>query len=100
MYPSLRRYSAGLGQSSVLDSPVPIVHKVGVQPSHELLRRDAPPVPPAEELVLEATEEALAGSVIGAATLGRHAPDQAVLPADPHPLRSETVPPPARGPSR
>lgn len=60
-----------------LDPSVPVVHEVPLEPGHEPLRRDAPPVTPVEELVLEPAEEALAGGVVGAAALGRHAPDQA-----------------------
>ena len=45
----------------LLDPLLTIVHEVGLEPSHELLGRHALPVPVAEELVLEAAEEALAG---------------------------------------
>ena len=49
-----------------------------------------------EELVLEAPEEALAGRVVRAAALRGHAPDQAVLLADPDPLRPAVVAAPVR----
>lgn len=80
----------------LLDAPVPIVHEVGLEPPHELLGRHALPVPIAEELVLEAPEEALAGRVVRAAALRGHAPDQAVLLADPDPLRPAVVAAPVR----
>ena len=80
----------------LLDAPVPIVHEVGLEPPHELLGRHALPVPVAEELVLEAPEEALAGRVVRAAALRGHAPDQAVLLADPDPLRPAVVAAPVR----
>ena len=80
----------------LLDAPIPIVREVGLEPPHELLGRHALPVPVAEELVLEAPEEALAGRVVRAAALRGHAPDQAVLLADPNPLRPAVVATPVR----
>lgn len=68
-----------------------IVHEIGLEPLDELLGRHALPVPVVEELVLEPPEEALAGRVVGAAALGGHAHDQAVLPADPDPLGPAVV---------
>ena len=80
----------------LLDPLLTIVHEVGLEPSHELLGRHALPVPVVEELVLEAPEEALAGRVVRAAALRGHAPDQAVLLADPDPLRPAVVAAPVR----
>ena len=45
-----------------------------------------------EELVLQPPEESLARRVVGTASLRRHASDQAVLVADPYPLRPSVVP--------
>ena len=80
----------------LLDPLLTIVHEVGLEPAHELPGRHALPVPVVEELVLEAPEEALAGRVARAAALRGHAPDQAVLLADPDPLRPAVVAAPVR----
>ncbi len=76
-----------------LDPAVPIVPQVGVEALRELPLPDALPVPPVEELVLQAAEEALAGRVVRAAALRRHAADEAVPLADRDPAGPSAVRP-------
>lgn len=85
---------------------LPIVHEVGLEPPHELLRGDVHPVPVVEELALRPAEEASVGRVVGAAALDGYASGHAVLPADLDSVRPAVVPAPvgvdqgpgARGP--
>ena len=86
--PVLRRAQPAQG---ALDPAVPIVAQVGVQALRELAGAHARPVPPVEELVLHAAEEALAGGVVGAAPLGRHAADEPGPLADRDPARPAVV---------
>lgn len=92
-YPSLRRL---LLRAEPAQGPLypalAVVAEVGVEPPHELLGRDARPVPVVEELVLEAAEEALARGIVRAAALRGHAPGEPVLLADPYPLGPAVVP--------
>lgn len=60
---------------------------MGVEHVRELLDRDPGPVAAVEELYLQPPEEALAPRVVGAASLPRHRPGQAVLIACPYPSR-------------
>ena len=77
----------------VLETPLAVVLEVLAEPLLELARGDPAPVPMVEELVLQPAEEALAGRVVRAAPLRRHAPGQPVLLADRDPARPAVVPP-------
>ena len=66
---------------------IPVPSEAGVEHPHELLDRDPGPVAALEELYLQSSEEALAPRAAGAASLPRHRPDQAILPADLYPSR-------------
>lgn len=65
-----------------LNPIVSVVSHVIVEHGDELVNADAIPVPSVEELVLEPSEEALHGGVVGRAPLLRHGADELVLLAD------------------
>ena len=66
---------------------IPVPSEIGIEHVHELLDRDPGPAAAMEELCLQPPEEAPAPRVVGAASLPRHRPGQAVLIAYPYPSR-------------
>lgn len=75
----------------LLEAVLVIVAQIRLEPLDELLRRDPRPVPVVEELVLEPSEEPLAGRVVRRAPLLRHRAHDPVLVADLDPSRPAVV---------